>query len=45
MPLGPTRHLQHCPLDTGYLQDAKKYENVKKNVQCVADGNQNLAHK
>ena len=42
---GPTRHLQHCPLDTGYLQDVKKYKIGKKNVQCVADGNQSLARK
>ena len=42
---GTTRHSQHYPLDTSYLQDAKKYENGKRNVRCVADGNRSLARK
>lgn len=45
VPQGPTRHLQHCLPDTGFLQGTKKYENGNRNAQCVGDGNQSLACK
>lgn len=45
MPPGPTRHSRHYPLDSGDFQDAKKYENGKRNAWCVADGNRSLSRK
>ena len=45
MPLEPTRHSQHYPLDTGYLQDEKRFKNGDRNVWCVANRNRRHARK